>query len=187
MFADCSFWVAPNYILLNFDFAIHALCCRFMVICSNMVQVEKAACILAKDPDQVERLVAYIQSADVDLVELENALRDRIPSNQVPFLFQKQTRLPASSTGEVINQILQSVTSILESLACQGNMQLAKMKHKRKPTTVCGTWILSEVVCVITDLQLQHDITVAEGMLSSSNTLLDRRQFRAVHYSMSKT
>ena len=65
------------------------------------MQVEKAATLLLKDTEGVERLVAYIQSQDIDLLELENTLRDRVPSNQIPSLFQKLHKLPTMTSGEV--------------------------------------------------------------------------------------
>ena len=54
-----------------------------------------------EDREGVERLVAYISPQSIDVVELEDQLRDHIPSFLVPYLFQLLARLPLTSYGEV--------------------------------------------------------------------------------------
>ena len=71
-----------------------------MTATSN-VQVEKAATVQVTDPEGVARLVTYISPQAVDIDQLENALRDEVPSFLVPYLFQPLRRLPTISHGEV--------------------------------------------------------------------------------------
>ena len=64
--------------------------------------MERAATVLATDPDGNERLVAFLQAAEaVDADKLENTLRDRIPSSLVPYLYMRMQRLPLLGNGEV--------------------------------------------------------------------------------------
>ena len=64
-------------------------------------QVERAATVLLRDPEGEQRLVAYVSPAEVDVKELESKLRDHVPSNLIPYLFQTMRRLPTTSHGEV--------------------------------------------------------------------------------------
>lgn len=68
---------------------------------SPVLQVEKAATVLAKDAEGVDRLVAYVCPPTVDVNQLENSLRDEVPSFLVPHLFQPMQQLPTTSHGEV--------------------------------------------------------------------------------------
>ena len=54
-----------------------------------------------KDREGIDRLVAYISPPTIDTVELEDQLRDHIPSFLVPYLFQLLNRLPLTPYGEV--------------------------------------------------------------------------------------
>ena len=57
--------------------------------------------MLHTDPEGVERLVAYVSPATVDVLELEDILRDYLPSFLVPYIFQLLPRLPLTLFGEV--------------------------------------------------------------------------------------
>lgn len=46
-------------------------------------------------------MVAYISPPTINTVELEDQLRDHIPSFLVPYLFQLLPRLPLTNYGEV--------------------------------------------------------------------------------------
>ena len=56
---------------------------------------------MRRDADGVNRLVAYISPPTVNVTELEDQLRDHLPSFLVPYLFQLLPRLPVTSYGEV--------------------------------------------------------------------------------------
>ena len=57
--------------------------------------------MLLRDAGGEQRLVAYVSPAEVNTKELESKLRDHVPSNLVPYLFQTMRRLPTTSHGEV--------------------------------------------------------------------------------------
>lgn len=66
-----------------------------------MLQIEKAATLLVEDPEGEKRLVAFVAPTGLDLNELENKMRDNVPSFLVPHLFQQLPSLPLTPHGEV--------------------------------------------------------------------------------------
>lgn len=59
------------------------------------------ATVWVEDESGVKRLVVYLSPATVDVLELEDTLRDKIPSFLVPYLFQPLHRMPLLPHGEV--------------------------------------------------------------------------------------
>lgn len=58
------------------------------------------ATVKLKDQEGNDRLIAYISPPTINTVELEDQLRDHIPSFLVPYLFQLLPRMPLTAYGE---------------------------------------------------------------------------------------
>ena len=63
--------------------------------------MDSVATVKLRDGEGIDRLVAYISPPTINTVELEDQLRDHIPSFLVPYLFQLLPRLPLTNYGEV--------------------------------------------------------------------------------------
>ena len=85
----------------------------------DFLQVERAATVWVADGAGEHRLVAYLSPSTVDVVKLEDTLRDNIPAFLVPYLFQPLHRMPLTPHGEVQTPFcLQKLFIVVDSTEC---------------------------------------------------------------------